>query len=126
MKQKSKSQKLTDGELPIMKALWANGPLFVRQIVESYPAPRPHQNTVATMVKILEEKGHVGHEVVANPHCYYATTPKEELRDHSLRTLIGDFFENSYKGVVSTLIDEKKLSVEELKEIIKMVEEREK
>lgn len=107
-----------------MKALWANGPMLVRQILECYPEPRPHQNTVATLVKILEEKGHVGHEVIGNSHRYYAITPKETVRERSLSALIGDFFDNSYKSVVSSLVGDEKLSVDELKEIIEMIEKR--
>lgn len=122
MKQRKKSKILTEGELPIMKALWEKGPLYARQIVDQYPDPKPHQNTVATILKILEEKGHVGHEAIGNAHIYHAVTPKEEVRRKSLGNLISDFFDNSYKGVVSALIGEEKLSIEELKEIIEMVE----
>lgn len=107
-----------------MKALWEKGPLYARQIVDLYPDPKPHQNTVATILKILEEKGHVGHEAIGNAHIYHAITPKEEVRRKSLGNLISDFFDNSYKGVVSALIGEEKLSIEELKEIIEMVEKK--
>lgn len=109
-----------------MKALWERGPLFVREILAGYPEPKPHQNTVATLVKILEEKGHVGHEVVGNSHRYYAVTPRSVVCERSLMEVIGNFFNNSYKSVVSALVADEKISVDELKEIIRIVEERNK
>ncbi|MDE5734155.1 MAG: BlaI/MecI/CopY family transcriptional regulator [Duncaniella sp.] len=126
MKSSRKAGLLTDKELPIMKALWERGPLFVREILVGYPEPKPHQNTVATLVKILEEKGHVGHEVVGNSHRYYAVTPRSVVRERSLMEVIGNFFNNSYKSVVSALVADEKISVDELKEIIRIVEERNK
>ena len=126
MKPGRKAQTLTERELPIMKALWEHGPMFVREIVETYPEPRPHQNTVATLVKILEEKGHVTHEAVGNSHRFQAVTPQRELRNRSLRTVINDFFGNSYKSVVSALVEEEKISVDELRDIIRMIEEKSK
>jgi len=126
MKSSRRAGLLTDKELPIMNALWERGPLFVREIVAGYPDPKPHQNTVATLVKILEEKGHVGHEVIGNSHRYFAVTPRQVVRERSLKDVIGNFFNNSYKSVVSALVAEEKISVDELKEIIRIVEERNK
>ena len=123
MKAGRKTQILTEGELPIMKALWKNGPMFVRQIVEQYPDPRPHPNTVSTMLKILEEKGHVGHKQIGNSYIYNAVTKKEEVGERSLNALIGNFFDNSYKSFVSTLVNDERLTVEDLKEIIELIEQ---
>ncbi len=65
MKAGRKPQILTEKELVIMRMLWEHGPMFVREMLEIYPEPKPHFNTVSTIVRILEDKGHVGHEVVA-------------------------------------------------------------
>lgn len=124
MKAGRKTQILTEGELPIMKALWNNGPMLVRQIVEQYSEPRPHPNTVSTLLKILEEKGHVAHEQIGNSYIYHAVTRKEEVGHRSLNALIGNFFDNSYKSFVSTLVSDEKLTVEELKEIIELIEHK--
>lgn len=117
-----KPSMLTERELPIMKALWTDGPLFVREIVERFPEPRPHQNTVATLIKILEEKGHVTHESVGNAFRYSAVTPRSEFRDRSLRSIVSDFFDNSYKNAVSALVEEEKISIDELREIIEIMQ----
>lgn len=116
-------QILTDRELQLMTILWDNpGGLSVRRIVELHPDPRPHVNSVATILKILEEKGHVSHSTIAGAHIYEAVTARGEAGRRSINSLVSNFFGNSYKNVVSALIDDKCLSVDELKEIIDMIE----
>lgn len=107
-----------------MQMLWEHGPMFVREMVEHYDEPRPHFNTVSTQVRILEEKGYVDHEVLGGSHRFYAVARKEDFRERSLAGLIRDYFDNSYKNVVSALAQEEKISVEELREIIDMVERK--
>lgn len=107
-----------------MKMLWEHGPLFVREMLTHYPDPKPHFNTVSTLVRILEEKGRVAHEAFGPSYRYYAVTKQEDMRDRSLRQVIADYFNNSYKSAVSALVEDEKISVKELKEIIKMVEEK--
>lgn len=107
-----------------MQMLWEHGPMFVREMVELYDEPRPHFNTVSTQVRILEEKGYVGHEVVGTSHRFYAIARKEDFRNRSLAGVIRDYFDNSYKNVVSALAEEEKISVDELREIIELVERK--
>lgn len=122
MKAGRKKQELTEKEAAIMNLLWENGPLFVREMVEKYPEPKPHFNTVATTVRILEGKGYVGHEVLGNSHRFYAIADKADFRDRSLAAVIRNYFGNSYKSVVSALAEEEKISVDELREIIEIIE----
>ncbi len=68
MKAGRKKQLLTEKEGEIMNILWDHGPLFVREMLEYYPEPRPHFNTVATTVRILESKGYVAHDVFGTSH----------------------------------------------------------
>lgn len=124
MKPGRKRQELTAKEAEIMKMLWERGPLFVREMLELYPEPRPHFNTVSTIVRIMEEKGLVGHEVFGNSHRYFAVARKEEFRSKSFAALIRDYFGNSYKNAVSALAEEEKISVEELREIIDIIERK--
>ncbi len=120
------SSGLTEREQEIMSILWAQGPIFVREMLEYFPEPRPHVNTVSTIVRILEEKGHVSHETIAGSHQYYALTPQTEYRKKSMGRLVRDFFNNSYKMAISALVEEEKVSVDELREIIDMIEQRDK
>lgn len=122
MKPGRKRQTLTEKEAVIMNLLWDNGPLFVREMLERYPEPKPHFNTIATTVRILEGKGYVGHEVFGPSHRFHAVAQREDFRDRSLADVIRDYFGNSYKSAVSMLVKEEKLSVEDLKEIIDMIE----
>lgn len=124
MKAGRKRQVLTEKEAPIMQMLWEHGPMFVREMVELYDEPRPHFNTVSTQVRILEEKGYVSHEVVGASHRFYAIARKEDFRNRSLAGVIRDYFDNSYKNVVSALAEEEKISVDELREIIELIERK--
>lgn len=107
-----------------MQMLWEHGPMFVREMVELYPEPRPHFNTVATLVRILEEKGYVGHEKLGNSHRFFAIAKKSDFSGRSLADVIRDYFNNSYKSAVSALVEDEKISVDELREIIEFVESK--
>lgn len=122
MKAGRKRQLLTDKEAQIMNMLWDEGPLFVREMVERYPEPRPHFNTVATLARILEGKGYVGHDVVGGSHRFHAVAEKSDFRDRSLAEVIRNYFDNSYKRVVSALAAEEKITAEDLREILSMIE----
>lgn len=124
MKAGRKPQMITEKELVLMQMLWEHGPLFVRQMVDLYAEPKPHFNTLSTTVHILEEKGHVGHEVFGPSHRYYAIAKKEDFRKKSLARLVSDYFNNSYKNAVSALVEEEKVSVDELREIIDLIESK--
>ena len=122
MKAGRKKQLLTEKEGEIMNILWDHGPLFVREILEYYPEPRPHFNTVATTVRILESKGYVDHEVLGTSHRFKAIVERKKLSSRSLADVIRNYFGNSYKMAVSALVEEEKISVDELKEIVDLIE----
>lgn len=116
-------KRLTAKEEEVMGWFWEKGPLFVRELLSFYDEPKPHFNTLSTVVRGLEEKGFVGHKAYGNTYQYYATVSRDDYRRGTLRGVISKYFDNSYLGVVSTLVQEEKISVEELKELIKQVEE---
>ena len=107
-----------------MKLLWNHGPMFVREMLQYYPDPKPHFNTVSTTVRNLEEKGYIGHEAVGGSYRYHPLAEEQQFRDKSLKELIATFFNNSYRSAVSALVEEEKISIDELKEIIDLVEQR--
>jgi predicted transcriptional regulator len=113
---------LSRKEEEIMGFFWEKGPLYVKQMLEFYDEPRPHFNTVSTFVRGLEVKGFVGHHVQGNTHQYYAIVSREEYKKKTLKGVISKWFNNSYLGVVSSLVKEEEISVEELKELIREVE----
>lgn len=124
MKAGRKRQVLTEKEAQIMQMLWSRGPMFVREMVALYPEPKPHVNTVSTTVRILEDKGYVSHEPVGGSHRYYAVARMEDFRERSLTDLVRNYFNNSYKSAVSALVEDEKISVDELREIIDLIERK--
>jgi len=119
-------EKITTKEEEIMNFFWSKGDLFVKQILEFYTAPKPHYNTISTMVRTLEEKGFLGYHIFGNTYQYYPLISKEEYNRRNLRSMVKKYFGNSYKRVVSALIEEKDLSLEELKELILEIEKNRK
>ena len=84
MKDKSRQPgRLTEKEAEVMGILWKEGALTVREIRERYEEPLPHVNTVSTIVRILEEKGFVGHKAEGKSFRYFPAVEKEEVREKS-------------------------------------------
>ena len=113
---------LSAREEEIMGILWEKGPLFVKEMVELYDEPRPHFNTLSTFVRGLEEKGYVGHRAFGNSYQYYAKVSLDDFIKKTLKGVISKYFNNSYLGVVSSLVREEEISLDELKELIREVE----
>jgi len=122
MKQGRPAALLTQREEEIMQMLWDNGPMPVREMVARYPDPKPHNNTVSTIVRILEQKGHVAHIDGGGSYRYYALTDKSSIRRSRLGEVIRNYFSSSCIKVVSELVEDEKISVDELRELIDMVE----
>ncbi len=117
-------KQLTQKEEEIMERMWDHGPLLVRELQAYYDEPRPHVNTLATLMKILEEKGFLGHKAItARCFQYFARISREEYRGGSLEGVVNKFFGKSYLNAVSALVKSEKVSIEDLKELIREVEE---
>lgn len=117
-----KLEKLTRREEELMRCFWERGALFVRELVALMPDPKPHFNTLSTMVRALETKGYVDHKAFGSTYQYYPLVTEEEFSRRTLGGVIDRYFENSYLGAVSALIEEEKISVEELRELIGRIE----
>jgi predicted transcriptional regulator len=116
-------KKLTDKELVIMNVLWENGALSMRDIMEKMPEPKPHFNTISTFVHRLETHGMIKHlEIATRFYSYEASMSKEEYMERLNNENIDKFFNGSYMSFLSRLVKEQKVSVDELKQLIKMVE----
>lgn len=121
---KASKDQLTPKEEELMQLLWEHGPILISKLVELYPDPKPHFNTVSTVVRRLEAKGFVGHNEVSGSFHYYAKVEKEYFRDRSFGNFIRNYFGGSYYGAVSSLVEEDKISVDELKELLRLVERK--
>lgn len=114
---------LTAKEEEIMGFFWEKGPLFVKEILAFYDDPKPHFNTLSTIVRGLEEKGYLAHEAFGNTYRYFAVVTQDEFRSKTLKGVISKYFNNSYLSAVSTLVKKEEISVEELKQLIQEVED---
>ena len=117
-------QKLTNKEEEIMKILWKLEKAFVKEILGNIKGDKPHYNTLSTIVRNLQEKGYVDHEAFGNTHRYFPKISKEQYRKRCINSSIVDYYDNSYKSLVSHFAKEEKISVEELKEIIDLIEKK--
>ena len=109
---------LTAKEEEIMGFFWEKGPLFVKEMLAFYDEPKPHFNTLSTIVRGLEEKGYLSHKAYGNTYQYYATVSRDDFSRRTLRSVISKYFNNSYLGAVSSLVKEEDISLKELKELI--------
>ncbi|WP_297931715.1 BlaI/MecI/CopY family transcriptional regulator [uncultured Alistipes sp.] len=119
-----KLEKLTRREEELMRWFWQRGPLFVRELVELSPEPKPHFNTLSTMVRSLEAKGYLGHKAFGATYQYHPLVSEEEFSRRTLGGVIRRYFGSSYLGAVSALVEEEKISVEELRELVDRIEHR--
>ncbi len=115
---------LTKAEEQVMQALWKQEKAFLREVVEAMPNPKPHQNTVATLLKILVEKEFVGIEVLGRYHQYYPLISKEDYSKRSMKQLVKGYFEGSFSNVVSFMVQENNISVEELETLLKQIKKQ--
>ena len=115
-------KELTAKEEEIMQLFWADGPLFVKQLVEKYPEPKPHFNTLSTYVRALEEKGFLDHESFGSTYRYFALIKADDYQNRTLKNVITKYFNNSYLKVVSSFIESKDISVDDIRRLLDEVE----
>ena len=115
-------EKLTNKEEEVMKILWKLEKAFVKEILAEFEEDKPHYNTMSTIVRNLEDKNYVAHEAFGNTHRYYPVVTKEDYRKRFVNSTIAEYYDNSYKSLVSMFAREEKISVKELREIITLIE----
>jgi len=114
-------KKLAKREEQIMKVFWELGQAFIKEIIPHLPDPKPHYNSVATIVKILEEKGFLDHEIVGNVYRYFPTVSKEMYQKHDMKDIVEKYFDNSYPRMLAFFAKEQNLSENELREILALI-----
>ena len=101
-----------------MQTVWKLKEGFIRDIVDALPSPKPHQNTVSTILKILVDKEFVGIRVFGRQHQYYPLVSKEVYSKSSIKTLVKGYFGGSFADAVSFMVKENSLSIEELEVLL--------
>jgi BlaI family penicillinase repressor len=117
-------QKLTNKEEEIMHILWKLEKAFVKELMSEIKEDQPHYNTLSTIVRNLEEKGYVAHNAFGNTHQYYPIVSMEDYRKRFMNTAIDNYFNSSYKNLVSFFAEEEKITAEELREILEIIERK--
>jgi BlaI family transcriptional regulator, penicillinase repressor len=115
-------KRLTRKEEEAMKILWKAKKGFIKELIEKHPDPKPVYTTFSSVIRGLEDKGYVGHKAYGKNHEYYPLVKKEDYRKIFMKDVVTDYFGSSYKNVVSFFINDKKLSAEDLKELINIIE----
>jgi len=113
---------LTKAEEQIMQVLWELDQAFVKEIIEELPDPKPAYNTVSTIVRILESKGFIDHEAFGKTYRYFPKISKAVYTKFSLKRLVTDYFDCSYKEMVSFFTNDKSMSLSELEEIQALIQ----
>jgi BlaI family transcriptional regulator, penicillinase repressor len=117
-------QKLTNKEEEIMQILWKLKKAFVKDILEEISEDKPHYNTLSTIVRNLEEKGYVSYTAYGKTHQYFPIVSIENYRKKFMNTAIDTYFNSSYKNLVSFFAEEEKISADELREILTLIEKK--
>lgn len=117
-------KKLSPKEEAVLKIVWELKKAYAKEIREMLPEPKPHINTVSTILKRLFEKGFLKYEEFGGTYRYYATVSKKTYTSKFVKPFLYSFFGNSMKNVVAFFAEEEEVSLQELKEIIKMIESK--
>ena len=105
-----------------MNIFWEHGSLFIRDLINYIPDPKPHYNTVATLVKFLEEKGFLEREPMANSFRYKVKISERQYRGNTISDVVARYYDNSYLSLVSQFVEEDKMDLQQLKDLIAQIE----
>lgn len=116
-------KELTKAEEQIMKVLWELREGIVKDVLERLPDPKPAYNTVSTVIRVLETKGFVDHKAYGNSHVYFPLVAEKDYKHFAFDKVMNMYFSNSYEHLVSFLVNEKKLDINELEELTRLAEQ---
>jgi predicted transcriptional regulator len=115
---------LTKAEEQIMQVLWKLEKGFLREVTDAMPAPKPHQYTVATLLKILVEKEFVSVTVLGRQHLYTPIITKDDYSKRTMKQIVKGYFEGSFSNVVSFMVKENNISIEELEALLTQIKKQ--
>ena len=115
---------LTRAEEQVMQALWKIQKGFLKDIVEEMPNPKPHSNTVATLLKILVDKKFVATQIFGRMNEYSPLISKQAYSKNTINTLVKGYFAGSFSKAVSFLVEENKLSIDDLELLLQQLKKK--
>ena len=117
-----KLTELTRGEEEIMQILWRLGDAVVNEIIAQTEEPHPKYTTVATFLKILENKGFVSHTAEGKSHRYFPLIGREEYARGVMSSMLSSYFDGSLAQMVSFFSRHEDISVTEMEEILQIMQ----
>jgi predicted transcriptional regulator len=117
-------KQLTKAEEEIMQVLWQLERANVKAIIDKLPEPKPAYNTVSTIVRILESKGFVNYEKEGKGHLYFPVLQKHEYSNQSINSLVDNYFQGSFKSMVSFFVKKNDINLQELESVLKEVNKK--
>jgi BlaI family transcriptional regulator, penicillinase repressor len=114
---------LTDREADIMQVLWEHGPSLVSEVREHLADPLAY-NTVLTILRTLEAKGHVDHEEEGRGHRYFATVQQKVARQSALEHLTGKLFKGSTELLFAHLVTDRKLTTRQIRRMRELLRDK--
>ncbi len=117
-------KQLTKAEEQLMQVIWKLEKAFLRDILDELTEPKPHSNTVATIIKILVEKEFVGINVYGRTHQYFPIVSKEMYSKSTMKTFVKGYFEGSFSNAVSFMVKENNISLDELELLLKQLKKK--
>ena len=118
MKKDMKIQTLTKAEEQVMQYVWKLEKGFLKDVLDLFPEPKPHTNTVSTILKVLKEKEFVDYRVYGRQHEYFPLVSKEQYSGKTMKSLVKNYFKGSYKSAVSFLVAKNEMTVEDLEMLL--------
>lgn len=118
-------QKLTKAEEEIMQMIWRLEPTTVSNIIEQLPEPKPPHSSISSIVRLLEKKGFVDHTAYGRSYAYHSIVDKQAYSKFSLKGLVSKYFEGSMNNLVSFLVKEEDISLEQIEELQKKINSQE-
>ncbi|SFN74336.1 Predicted transcriptional regulator [Chryseobacterium oleae] len=119
-----KDIKLTGSEKNLMEILWEKKHVFMKDILDAYPEPRPAATTVATLLKRMQNKDLVGYKLYGNSREYYPKVEKGEYFNEEMTSMIDRFFNSSVTQFASFFTSNAKFSQKQLKELRDIIDEQ--
>lgn len=116
--------KLTQAEEQVMKHLWKLEKAYMKEILDAFPDPKPASTTLATLLKRMIDKGFVGYNQHGSNREYYPLIKKNQYFSTHINVIVKDFFNDSAAQFASFFTNESNLSVSELEELKKVLENR--
>ena len=118
-----KIKELTRAEEQVMQLLWQLKEAMVKEIIELMPEPKPAYNTVSTVVRVLDGKGFIDHKAYGNSHVYFPLISEAQYKKFTFDKMMSSYFSNSYQSLVSFIANEKKLDIQQLDELSKLIDD---